>query len=274
MGIQRQYPLIDGTRRGPVGARLCLLLILGALAFAVVAPIGTARAGVFSDKGHVFQDHFPGHELDTRYWTPTTAGGVEIRAANALRFDVPAEPTASYFWGHAAKREGFDVKPDSYFVCSVNYRLPRWPMPGNGIAASIFMDVHEKGSEEVLYQITLSRESDNVSRQERYEVNVWDRTDILQPDAYVKRMVTDDLSGELNISRDRKGFHFSAGPADPKRGDKVLHAKLFAKGQKIGRISWNLWVSGQTEYSRREPSRVTFDDFYVWSQKGFELPPQ
>jgi hypothetical protein len=272
VGIQRQYPLIDGTRRGPVGARLCLLLVLGALAFAVVAPVGPARAGVFSDKGHVFQDHFPGHELDTRYWTPTTAGGVEIRAANALRFDVPAEPTAPYFWGHAAMREGFDMKPDSFFVCSVNYRLPRWPMPGNGVAAAIFMNVRETGTEYGLYQITFSRESDNVTGNERYELNVWDFTD--EPEQYVKKMVTDDMSGELNISRDRKGFHFSAGPTDPQRGDKVLHAKIFAKGQKIGRITWSLWVSGQTDYSKRQPSRVTFDDFYLWSQKGFDLPPQ
>ena len=176
MGNGRGYPRGSGRRR--LGAPRNLLALLGLLAvLAVLAAPGAALAGRFSKGGTEFMEDFAGSEFDARYWSLLTTGGVQTTQVDGLIVEVPAEPTMSAFYSHVEAADGFAIKSASDFLMRFSLDCRKWPTPGNGVSAGLYMEVRKKGSRtKSLYQLQFVRESDNVSGQEVYRLSGWDMT--------------------------------------------------------------------------------------------------
>ena len=136
---------------------------------------------------------------------------------NGLEVAVPAEPTAEYFYSHVEARDGFAIKADSEFLLRFSLTCQKWPTPRNGVSAGLFLDVKKKGSRyQSMYQVSLVRESDNVSGKEVYGLSGRDLT-VTPSRFFSKEVETDEEGCRFSVSHDGKSLVFRV-VANPGRG--------------------------------------------------------
>jgi hypothetical protein len=230
--------------------RLIRFILAVALVTAVALPAGVAQAAAVLE-AHTFMDDF--EDLDSQYWTVDKYGGTYVGPAlGRLEVLIPADVKGDPFWGAVGSRTGFSIKPDSLFKMSVKYSCLTWPTPDNGIRLCLGVTVYNKKGKPI---ITL--QAGRLSDPDTGESFMVNRNGKL---TYLK---TKRKSGSFEIMRSIGGFYIRAGSLEEFYSPKI---------QYVGKIVWGLSVWGHDWKFKGEKVRAGFDDFYVWSEKGFNLP--
>jgi len=173
---------------------------------------------------------------------------------------IPAEVTGNPFWAAAGSVPGFSTKADSKFRLGVDYNCPQWPQT-SGIRLALIAYVHDKRGK-VILTFQAGRLSDT-DGSERYMVSMNGKT------TYMK---TSDTSGGLTIDLYHLGplrFHVWAGRSD---SAKFLLKAYQPRVEQVGKVTWGLSVWGHDYAHAKEPVRVDFGEFRLFSKKGFVHP--
>jgi hypothetical protein len=242
-----------------MNGRRLLIPMIAAVFVALLATPGAAQADAKLTE-HTFRDNFT-TDLDPAYWTTSKQGDTYIGTSlGQLQMFIPAEVTGNPFWAAAGPIPGFSTKADSVFDISVSFNCLQWPAK-NGIRLALNAYVYDKHGK-VILTFQAGRLSDT-DGSERYMVIVPGKT------RYAKAKST---TGKLRIrwvDTAPSYFLVTVGPSDkPEYLSKFYRAKV----PQVGVVVWGLSVWGHDYAHAKEPVRVDFGDFRVYSKKGFIYP--
>jgi hypothetical protein len=246
-----------------VSARYVTLVIVAVAVAALAAcalPVGAAHAAKLTE--HRFTDGFA--ELDDKYWGVEKDGALVGTALGRLEVLLPASGRAAI-----APPAGFAIMKDSYFGIAVDYHCLKFP-PACKTDVALSVTVRDQKGKTLLTIRAFrwsSGADDAFSDGEDYGITVYDW---VKDENHDYRTATDDKSGSLGVERTRSGFIVSCVGED---GQYELHQVFSLPSVRhIGRVSWRLVVGRISDEQSPQQVLVAYDDFRVWSEKGFAVP--